>query len=692
MKNQAHRTVTSLPLLLVLALSAGPAAGQESHLVAETYGRASGDTPSPELGLVLELVDAGTPHAHLSLFGGIPGQAATIVVSRSKSESAPSANGAITLVGPTLFSSSGTFDWHGIYEFPLNGIAPAAGQALYAQGIHTGLLDFGGAGALQQFSHGLELRVAAQDDEPLWFDDLLPHLPDARDLAGTQGLSDKLQRMLNSAGDSVRVALEIEITAGLGIEVVETHAGGKLGLEFTVERTPEGHYKVEVAADLAALAGAGAGTGAEVQADASAGYGATRIFRFDSAPGAARGIFGIVLALRFPELQPAHLLENTGILGAAGERVRELQALVQFAADHVDELEAFLWQVLDQRVAVATSARASAAANLATANRNYANAPWYLRPVYWAQVLACRAALAAADARLAVVRTAREQGAIAVDAAEALLAAKRAELADALREVARLGRLAASIAQLRGWATDHYAGSEVRYRTALEVEAQVKAPVVDLKNLGVGASGEVQQEFVTRWEPASGDRPARVTVLQSLELTGTVSAGNVIFLPLLGGEMERKRTIEIADTFDVGTGASTFTGRKVSFTNDVSLVGADGLIVVQETGVGRTRTVSLSDGFAGDLASLSSLDTLLQRVGSVEVGFELQDRRQKNVDAAAAVDVSGTGGGFEFELEWADQGRLLSRSTTVAEGLETILNGASQVIDVATGSVIEVEP
>ena len=51
---------------------------------------------------------------------------------------------------------------------------------------------------------------------------------------------------------------------------------------------------------------------------------------------------------------------------------------------------------------------------LTAANRNYANAPWYLRPVYWAQVVACRTALAAADARLTVVRTARDQGRAAI--------------------------------------------------------------------------------------------------------------------------------------------------------------------------------------------------------------------------------------------------------------------------------------
>jgi hypothetical protein len=177
-------------------------------------------------------------------------------------------------------------------------------------------------------------------------------------------------------------------------------------------------------------------------------------------------------------------------------------------------------------------------------------------------------------------------------------------------------------------------------------------------------------------------------VRQTLQLEDKASGGNVVFLPLLGGEVARKRTLEVVDTYEVG--AAKPARHEVSFTNDVSLVGAYGLLVAQESGVGRTRTFSLSNVGTNDLASLLSPETLGKRIGAMEVGFELQDRREKNIDVACAADVSGTGGGIEIEMEWADQGRLLARSTTVAKGLETILNGASQVIDVERSSVVEV--
>ena len=690
MKHLAHRPRNPRsPLFLALALSASASTGsaQEARLGAETYGRASGDAPHTELGLVLELVDPGTPDARLRLFGGIPGQPATIVLSATKVESNPAPNGAITLVGPSTLTFDGTFDWHGSYELPLDGIRLAPGQSLYAQGMHAGILDFGGEGPLVQLSHGLELRgIGDEEEQPLWFDELLPHLPEESDLAGTSGLADRLQRMLNSPGDSARVSVEIEVTVGLGIEVVDAKAGGKLECEFTVERTADGLYEVALAADLIGLAGVSAGTGAEAGLEGSGGYGAARYFRFPSAPGAARGILGIVLALRFPELRPGRLLENAGILGEAGARVEQLRELVQFAEQHAAELEAFLWDVLDWRVSEAEKARSSAASKLATANRNYNNAPWYLRPVYWAQVVACRAALSAAEARLTVVRTAREQGQIAVQLARAAIAAKRAELVAAVREVARIGRLAASIAQLRGWTTDHYAGTEMRHKSAVEFEAKLKAPFVDVKNLGLGCSSEIENEYVTRWEPARGDRPEHVTVLQSLQLERKVYGGL-----WFGGEIARKQTIEVASDYEVGAYSGVAKGSTLSFTADTCVVGAEGIVVAFENGAGRTRSLSLTGERASDLASLLSPEDLIARLGAAEIGFELQDRRQKNVDVAFAIDVSGNGGGIEIEVEWADQGRMLSRSTTIAEGVERILNGAGEAIDVVSGTIALVE-
>lgn len=675
-----------LPTFLTLGLSLSAPLAAQASLRAETYGRPSGDVPLEELGLVLELVDPGTPAARLRLFGGLPGHPATIVVSASKAEPAPAASGTLALVGPALLARSGTFDWSGTFELSLAGLELAPGQALYAQGVHTGLLDFGRSGALRQGSHGLELRPVLADEAPLWFDEWLPHLPAADDLAGARGLAERLQRMLNSEGDAVRLALEIEITVGLGIEVVDAKAGGKLACEFTVERTAEGLYEVVVGADLAALAGVSAGTGAEVGAEASAGAGAARLFRFHSAPGAARGMLGLVLALRFPELQPGRFLAGSELLGDAGERLAQLCAAAETLQARAAELEAFLRDALERGVARAEAARRASGDGLAAALRAHAAAPWWQRPARWAQVVAWQVALAGASANLAVARTARAQGEAAVEAARSALADRQAEILAVVQAAARVGRIAGAIAQLRGWAASHAAGFELRTTSAAEVEAKVKAPVVDLKNLGLAASAELERQYVTRFEPRAAPGSGRITVVQSLQLERKASVGLV-----LGGELAHVRRLEVEEVFEVVDGQPRPPQRTLSFTSDASVVGAVGLIVARESGFGRTRSFELSHERAGDLASLLAPADLGARLAAAEIGFALQDRRQENLDVALAVDVTGNGGGIELELEWADQGRRLARATTLGEGLARVLQGACEVPDEVRGTIVTVE-
>ncbi|HEX6883515.1 MAG TPA: hypothetical protein VF530_09050 [Planctomycetota bacterium] len=674
-----------LPTLLALGLVVPAHGAAQSPLRAETYGRPSGDVPLDELGLVLELVGGGTTEARLRLFGGLPGHPAAIVVSASRPGAGAEASGAMPLVGPALLTQSGSFDWTGTFELPLTGLALAAGEVLYAQGLHAGILELGGAPP-RQWSHGLELHPVTEAEAPLWFDEWLPHLPAVDDLAGARGLAERLQRMLNSAGDQVRLALELEVTLGLGIEVVDAKAGGKLACEFTVERTDEGLYEVVVGADLAALAGVSAGTGAEVGAEASSGAGTARLFRFHSAPGAARGMLGLVLALRFPELQPGRFLAGSELLGDAGERLAELRAVAEELRAQVEELEAFLREALERAVARAEAARRAASDGLAAALRAHAAAPWWQRPARWAQVVAWQVTLAGASANLTVARTAMARGEAALEAARAAVAAKQAEILAGLQAAARVGRVAAAIAQLRGWAASHAAGFELRTTKAAEVEAKVKAPVVDLKNFGLAASAELERQFVTRFEPGDAPGSGRITVLQSLQLERKASAGLV-----LGGELAHARRFEVEEVFEVVDGRRLAPRRTLSFTSDASVVGAVGLIVARESGFGRTRSFELSHEHAGDLASLLSPADLGARLAAAEIGFALQDRRQENLDLAFAIDVTGNGGGIELELEWADQGRSLQRNTTVGEGLEVVLHGSARVPDGVSGTVVPVE-
>ena len=83
-----------------------------------------------------------------------------------------------------------------------------------------------------------------------------------------------------------------------------------------------------------------------------------------------------------------------------------------------------------------------------------------------------------------------------------------------------------------------------------------------------------------------------------------------------------------------------------------------------------------------------SIEGLIAHVGPFEIALELQDRRWQEAGFSFSADVNGTGGGIEIEAQWCDQGRLLSRATTVAEGVETILQGPSQAISKSGGVTV----
>lgn len=658
---------------------------------AETYGRASGDTPLQGLGLVLELVDAGTPDARVRLFGAPAGHAATILVSTSRAESA-GPRGSTMYVGPASLSFQGGFDWLGNFEVPLAVLGKLApGESLYLQGIHVGLLALGD-GPLVQLSHGLEISMPLAP-EPLSFDDLVPHLPDSPDLASAQGLAEKLQAMLNSPGDSTRIHVEVTATVGLGIEVVDAKVGGKLEVEFLLERTEEGSYELVLAADVAGLAGVSAGTGAEAGAEASSGMGVANIYRFHSAPGAARGILGMLLALQFPGLQPAAWLNESGLredlLGDAQMHAARLRDAIQLAQANADELERVLFEVLDARLAAAEQNRARIEAQLARAERDYASAPRHLRPRRLADVLFWRTMAAVARVHAVAMRAARIQGERALDLAKAAIEARRSELQEWLAGIARAGRIASAIAQLCPYTSAHYVGWEGRTSNAFEAEAKVGVPCVSMKNVGASLEKELVQTFVLRQENASNQGPARISVVTQLEFAETATAGL-----LIGGEYATTRAIEREEVFEVGIGQTRWVHGGLSVTADTCLVGAFGAIVAYETGVGRTRSLSLTDdekpASLDDLAALLSIDGLAEAIGSLEVGFDFMDRRQRNIDFGLAVDVTGNGGGLEVEVEWADQGRVLSRSTTIREGLTALLEGAHQVIDESSGGILTV--
>jgi hypothetical protein len=678
-------TASALLGTLILALSTGRAAAQEARLSAETYGRASGDVPAPGLGLVLELVGLESEAPRLRLLGGLPCHPATIVLSAQRPE-APHAGprGAELLVGPVLHTLHGRFDAHGRFEAPLATLP--AGLPVYAQGFHTGLLQLAD-GPLFQASHGLVLeRTVGATEGQLGFDDLLPHLPPQRELRGARDLAELLQTALNSAGDSVRLALELEVTLGLGIEVVDAKAGGKIQLEVVVTRTAAGLYELEVAQDRSVLAGVSAGFGAEVGAEAAGGVGGTSVFEFHSAPGAARGVLGLALALQFPGSQAD--LEGSA-LERAFERLADIQLVLVTLRDRSDELEAFLGAVADAQLERAEASLAAAGRRLAAVQQALRAASWRDVPRRAAQVALQRAVVEALRIGVHTARVSRGHAEAALEVVRAAHAAKRAELDRLLEVMARVGRIAATVAQLRGDAVLHYAGWESRYTGALEGEAKLGLPVVDINGLESSVTEELAVQHAVRCEIAREGRPARTTVTSTIE-----HEIEVIGAVIAGVELNRTRTFELAQSFVESPTGTHSDGVTVSYGVDVCALGTLGALVQRESGLGRAWSVALGGAqhlTPAELATLLSPAALVERLGNVEASLALQDRRQENIELAFAIDVTGNGGGIELAVEWADQGRALERTTTVAEAVQRVVALAPQALDLTTGAVVALD-
>jgi len=671
----------------LLTLSVLPAAQQATFPTysAETYGGVSGDTPLRALGLVLELVGGNTADPALRLFGGPPGQAATILVGGAPAAT-PGPGGRIELVAGPLVAFEGAFDWMGYYEVPLSAIAELQpGMSLYAQGVHAGIFDLGPTGEpLTQLSNGLVVAPTVADDQPLGFDELLPHLPPITGpLPPTISLAERLQVYLNSPGDSTKIKVHFDLSGGEGANV-----GGQLEAEFEIQRTPEGFYDMSLAGDVAAKAGVEVTQG--VEANATGGYGAKRVFRFYSAPGVARGILGLAMSLRFPSLTPGRWLANSGLLPDPEAAVQLLRDAVRFAQDNADVAEAFLWDVLAAQVARAESQRDAVRGALRYAQHRLAHASWNERPFWRWQVCLWNAAYAVTQANVFVCRFALEKGQLVVQAAKAFVEERQAELRAVLAELSRLPRIVAAVAQLRGYTTDHYLGTEVRFKQSASAQLELPVPV-KVADLDVGAERQIEMTVAARYEKASGTTPARFVLERQLEDKTDASLG----LGVLGLGAERKRTGALVETFDLDGGLHHTT--EVKLARDVR-ANASGALTIKsvvgggQVGVGRKSSLKLARDFT--ITPDFQLGAFLlgenrDRLGDTEVGFELQDRLVREIELEVGLSIAGNGGSFKIDIEWNDQGRLLARSTTIGEAIAQVMDGVDRLPDPDTGMVLE---
>jgi len=677
MKNLKHAITT-----LLLSSLASVASGQEAEPIsysAETYGTASGDVPMRGLGLVLELVGGDSQEPRLRLFGGPAGQPAAIVLAANAAER-PGPRGSVQLVEDETITLNGAFDWRGYFEVALPADAPSVGD-FHAQGVHVGVFDLAGPGEpLVQVSNGLHVFPTPEEDRSIGFDDLLLHLPPRQEhLPASATLAERLQRYLDSPGDEVKLKLHLEGSYGV--------AGAESEAEFVVVRTEDGPYEVRLGADFAGTLGIEVADplGITFKGD----LGTTVVYRFPSAHGAARGLMGLLLPQQNPYLSPEAALLESGVLPDAQQTVEALELTIRLARADMDQAKALLRDVLDVAADAARSTRDQARSRLKKASAELAAARWTDRP-YWTLRVAVRSGVYfAAEAAYQASRIAQEDGAKALELARGVVQEHESELREVLAKAARGVRIASAVAQLRGYVLDHFAGIEVRVKGSGAISLGLPLPVRPTY-WDVSSAREVEAQVAVLLEDIVGTEVGRISVTFQLEdetdlsLSGAPGPG-----VLIGGgvDRERKHTIVHVETFELdrSTGAYARTEASTSLERDVELRGLAGSSAtvgfVRGQGHGRKRSVSLSPDLEGPELGAILRGEGLERLGAMEIGISMQDRRVRSIENDLIFGALGVGGGWELDIEWSDQGRKAAGSKTIREAIDELLHGPSHVPD-----------
>lgn len=661
---------------------------------ATTYGRASGDLPMPGFGLILELVGGDTPRPSLRLFGGIPGNHASIVISGLPGH-AEDGRGNITLVGGQPAVISGQFDGRGRFELDLGALPAGSSQTgvFYAQGTQTGAISIDPSdGPTFELSNGVSFKPASSVEAELALVDFLPHLPVDRgpDVLGalvTGDIEQTVRAALNSANDSIALKLEGNGTGGAG-----ANGGMKIEFEVEIKRTEDGRYELTVAQEAAATAGLELTGG--IEGEAAFGVGTERVFRFESIEGALYGVNGIALALTFPRLAPGKHLMESGIVADGFEEAQaafnELQQRMQLAEMQVEQARALFTYILDCQLGSSLSFRNSAHAAYLRAYSAYHGAYWKTWHLT-AELVRTYAVYLAANVRYIATRVACDAARLALSAADTVAEGVRQMVRDAAQELSRLGRIVWLITQMRPYATDHFIGTEL-YLTG-GIEAKVELPVKlkggdKLPGAGAGASAEIKRENKIRWEHARAGLPLRIGVSRHFEIKGAAQLSLII-----GGKVEGARTFELEDAFSISDqGVVEHTSSTAAIGSDVCVAGSLGIPVGEGLsglpGLGRSWSVKMQQdelltliGQLGIVAVLEDPQAAVQSIAATNVEFTLQDRLEAKYEGKVEISALGTGGGAGGSLTWKDQGDLLKIETTLGEAAGNLSTDLLEMVE-----------
>lgn len=641
--------VLSFVALAAVLAGAAPQNQRVQPYDSETYGRSSGAHMVLEQGLLIELVGQDTADPRLRVFGGVPGNAAGIMVAGSQIEE-PFGQQGVLLVDRDHVQVTGVFDDRGYYEVALSELPPAidTSTTLYAQGLHEGAFAMGLASTFE-LSNGVKFYPASYEPEsPFVLGDLLPRLPDNRvpeikgeldslDLEGT------LYTALNSAGDSITLKLGGHLTVGAG-----ANAGGKVNVEVTVERTDDDRY--ELALDQEAAVTAGVELDANTEAEAALGLGGKQIFSFHSIPAVVRGIWGLALTQACKGMVPP----NTGYareLLASAEQARAV------ANQKLNEVKTRIQGIKSRINRIKAAIRATRAGSYARVRLNMA-------------LKTAERALRALNSRFRNLVQYEVDTAAAVEGARQLLQ-------EAMEGAVRITHLMRYMVQAINFLNDHFAAVRVKLGFTAGLEAKLGIPGVSLQNVGAGIGAEVETYATVLFEmPETSGEPVLLTITRHYAGKGKASAGMVV-----AADVAVERSMALVDRYTLQGGEAVCAAMDVQIATNWRITGGAGVIIAEQIGIGRSVSFSMAqdDLFSaadniGSNILAGDFMQLLETLAAVEVNLSIQDRIEWGYAGKLGVSGAGNGGGVDGAATWADQGRGLQTGVTVADAVALVLN------------------
>jgi hypothetical protein len=509
--------------------------------------------------------------------------------------------------------------------------------------------------------------------------------PEAQGLLDDLRITDALEVLLNSAGDSID--LEMSVNASVAL-VAALNIGGDVTVHLGIERTDEDLYEVGLGLDVA-LAG-GIELVQNIEASLGAGAGGKIIFIFRDVAdieGAIKNIAMIAIigpargvALAALEQLDAVLDELARLdrdrraafetLRGLTARIAEIEGGIRSADGALRSLENELSDVLDDLAGIVADI-------FGFFDRDLKRSLERERDSLRSRISDWQRTRSRLLSDLANTQRLREAATRAIGGIDAALDEARSALT-VLDSAAQTARNAlASLDTSAGSLQLHGTAFELSFSRSANLQAQLSAfPGVSLAGMSIGVSGEAALSLSGRldldssWEPyqfrlaASGEFSLMADAVLGAGVRGTSTAGMELAAAFLwsGDRFERVEA----------TGTITF---------DVHAEGSAGVLLTAKAGAGRTFSLEADltwiyehRNAVWNLVSRGDVSGFASALGELDVSFEMVDRRTAGGTFGLGFSVAGYGAGAEGSAYWSDFGESVEAASAIGDAFEALVD------------------